>query len=362
MTRQPTGKPGYRVGLAGASSLLGQEILRVLKGRDFPVARVATFEADPEEPDLPVLDLSDHLSLEEASDEAPPDGLDVLFLAARPRSKAGEPSLLGKALEAAGFTRNAPAQTRCLVIDSAEALSDLPGRTLCIPSLESESRTALEPSLFPVLESPHPATIVLSKLLVHLARRCGVMDCVAQLYFPASEMGPRGIEELQKQTLSLLSFQKIPQKVFGAQLAFNLLSRLPGKHASEISAVESRIRRELRQYLANRVPMPALQICHVAAFYSLAFSIYVELSERSTAEAVSAALAGDHITIRRRSEAAPTQVDAAGSGDILVDAITPDPDRAHGYWIWAVVDNLRLAAENAVDIAETLLHPHHPRQ
>jgi aspartate-semialdehyde dehydrogenase len=361
MTRPLTGKPGFRIGLAGATSLLGQEILRVLKERSFPTARVATFEAE-EEPDLPVLDLSDHLAVEEPSEEVPPGGLDVLFLAARPRSKAGEPSLLGRALEAAGFRGAAPGQGRCLVIDSAEALTDVPARTLLIPSLENASRAVLETSLAAVRESPHPATIVLLKLLLRLAQHAAVKDCVAQIYVPASEMGPRAIEELQKQTVNLLSFQKIPQKVFGAQLAFNLLSRLPGKHASEISEIETRIRRELRQFLAGRIPMPALQLCQVAVFYSLAFSIYVELDRRSTVEAVSAALAGEHTTIRRRTEAAPTQVDAAGSGDILVDAITADPDRAQGYWIWAAVDNIRLAAENAVDIAETLLQPHHSRQ
>jgi aspartate-semialdehyde dehydrogenase len=362
MTRPLTGKSGFRIGLAGAASLLGQEILRVLKERNFPTTRVATFEAEQEDPEIPVLDLSDHLAFAEVSDETAPEGLDVLFLAARPRSKAGEPSLLGRALEAAGFAGTAPTEPRCLVIDSAEALSDVPGRTLLIPSLETALRAAPEPALSSVRESPHPATIVLSRLLLRLAQHFAVKDCVAQVYIPASEMGPRAIEELQKQTINLLSFQKIPQKVFGAQLAFNLLSRLPGKHASEISDIESRIRRELRPFLAGRVALPAFQLCQVAVFYSLAFSIYVALDQKATVEAVSAALAGEHITIRRRSEAAPTQVDAAGSGDILVDAVTADPDRAQGYWIWAAVDNIRLAAENAVDIAETLLQPHHPRQ
>jgi len=362
MMRQPTGKPNYRVGLAGASSLLGQEILRVLKARDFPVERLTTFEAEQEEPELPVLDLSDHLGFEEAGEEVTPGCLDVLFLAARPRSKAGEPSLLGKALEAAGFTQGAPAQTSCLVIDSAEALSDVPGRTLHIPSLEDANPPLPLVSVAQILESPHPATIVLSKLLLRLARRFTVKNCVAQVYLPASEMGPGAIEELQKQTVNLLSFQKIPQRIFGAQLAFNLLSRLPGKHAAEISAVESRIRRELRQYLAAHLPPPALQFYHVAVFYSLAFSVFVELEEKYTAEAVGAALAGERVTIRRRSEAAPTQVEAAGAEGILLDAITSDPDRPNGFWIWAAVDNIRLAAENAVEIAETLLPSRHAHQ
>ena len=52
------GKPGYRVGLAGATSLLGQEILHVLKERNFPLAGLTKLEVEPEEADLPVIDLS----------------------------------------------------------------------------------------------------------------------------------------------------------------------------------------------------------------------------------------------------------------------------------------------------------------
>jgi aspartate-semialdehyde dehydrogenase len=337
-------------------------MLRVLKGRDFPAARLATFEADQEEPDLPVLDRSDHLGFENAGDEAPPKSLDVLFLAARARTKAGEPSLLGKALEAAGFNRTTPDLTPCLVIDSADALCDVPDRTLSIPSLETAGRKFGPSPTARVFASPHPAMIVLGKLLFRLAERIPVKDCVAQVFLPASELGPRAIEELQRQTVNLLSFQKIPERVFGAQLAFNLLSRLPGKRASEICDIESRIRRETRQYLVDRVPLPALHCLHVPVFHSLAFSVYVELQEKSTIEALSAALAGGGISTRRRTEPAPTQADAGGSAEILVDAVTPDPDRAHGYWIWATVDNIRLAAENAVDIAEALLQPHHPKQ
>ena len=58
--------------------------------------------------------------------------------------------------------------------------------------------------------------------------------------------------------------------------------------------------------------------------------------------------------MRRRGESAPSPVDAAGSGDILVDNIRRDPANPAGFWIWATVDNIRLAAENAVEIAQDL--------
>jgi len=59
---------GYRVGLAGASSLLGQEILRVLKERGLPVSHRVAFEAEEEEPEK-----KDDEEEEEKADEGSED-------------------------------------------------------------------------------------------------------------------------------------------------------------------------------------------------------------------------------------------------------------------------------------------------
>jgi aspartate-semialdehyde dehydrogenase len=198
--------------------------------------------------------------------------------------------------------------------------------------------------------------------LTGLANQFPIKDCVAHIFFPASELGPRGIEELQKQTLGLLSFQKVSQRIFGAQLAFNLLPRLSGKHSAEMAGVELAIRRELREFLPAPIPSPALRSCHAAVFYSLAFSIFVELGEKPARDALATALLGNGITVRQPSEAAPNPVDVAGSGEIILDAVTNDPDRPGGFWIWAAVDNIRLAAENAVDIAQWGLLPRGAKQ
>ena len=50
-----------------------------------------------------------------------------------------------------------------------------------------------------------------------------------------------------------------------------------------------------------------------------------------------------------------SNVSVAGEGEIHIARIEPDPSVADGVWIWGAVDNLRLAATNAVQIAEGLL-------
>jgi aspartate-semialdehyde dehydrogenase len=353
-------RSGFRIGIAGASSLLGQEILRVLQDRHFPVAHVSKFDSDMEEGDLPVLDLSGGESLGEWEAEGEGGGLDALFIAARPRTRAGEPGL-GNALAAAGMKSGT--SPTCPLIDAANALHEFPGRIVAIPSAATTFHCAAATAAGSIFISPHPATIVLARILLRLAARFSLANSVAQVFLPASDIGPRGIEELQKQTVSLLSFQKYPHKVFGAQLAFNVLGRLSGKQGGESAQAEMAIRQELRECLGRSAARPALHFCHAPIFYSLAVSIFVELKDKPAREAVAAALSGNGIAVRARSETAPSPVESAGSGEIVLDAVSSDPDRPGGYWLWAAVDNIRLAAENAVDIAQAcLLRPQGPQQ
>lgn len=356
---KPTAQ-GYRVAVVGASSLLGKELITVLEERHFPISSLVTFEADEEKPDLPIVDLMEHSQAAVADEVVEERKLDFAFLAGRPQAAPNGPSFLRHAREAAGLD---PAASRCRVIDLGETLTDVPGTVLTVPFLERGEQgggAAVVRADSRFFVSAHPAAILISSILLRLGTHFRVERAVAQVFLPVSEIGARGIEELQKQTVNLLSFQKIPQAVFGAQLAFNLLPRLgrsrrsDGAEANGLTDLENRLRRHLREYLSGRVPIPALCIFQTPVFYSMAVSLYVETADEVAREALGRALDGEPIHVRRASQQAPSQVEATGSANILVDAISPDADHPRGIWIWAVADNLRLAAVNAVEIAESL--------
>jgi len=57
-------------------------------------------------------------------------------------------------------------------------------------------------------------------------------------------------------------------------------------------------------------------------------------------------------SLKGQVPAAP--VDVAGRDDIVVGPVLRDQKRPAAFWLWTVVDNLRLTARTAVDIAETL--------
>lgn len=382
-------KEGFRVAVVGASSLLGKELLTVLDEQAFPVSRLVTFEADAEEPDLPIVDLREDSQAAIEDRDVSEAELDFAFLAVRPRPL---PAFLTTAESLRRAVRQGTdngGRGHCFIIDLTgeglgQGVGEGPGEALaegavrpstdkvvCVPFLDRRfparlaaerpgagrsvsGRTGPEPGVSAFFVSAHPAVIMISSLLLRLAARFPLERAVAQVFVSASEIGPRAIEELQKQTVSLLSFQKLPHKVFGAQLAFNLLARLGKSGEPGLTDLESRLREQLREYLGGRVPLPALRLVQTPVFYCMALSLYVETAQPVTAEEAAAALPGEHLRVRRLSQDAPTPVEAVGSNDILVDAVATDPAHPTGLWLWAVADNLRLAAMNAVEIAKSL--------
>ena len=103
-----------------------------------------------------------------------------------------------------------------------------------------------------------------------------------------------------------------------------------------------------------RVPPPAVRFLQAPVFHSLAISLYVRLRDPAPLAALGETLGTAGFGVRRPSEAPPSPVEVTGSSDILVDTLAADPADPTGCWIWAVADNLRLAATNAVEIAESL--------
>ena len=350
------GKEGYRIAVVGASSLLGKELISILEQGKFPVSRVLTFEADETEPELPIIDLS-HASAAVVDDSQINEAeLDFTFLA----THLNELPAFLKSWQQKGTA------ARSLVIDLVgDGLAKKSGENHP-PEIAGQDRVGI-PFLdhrFPIAGihteaarfhvSAHPAVIAISALMLRLAARFPLTNAVAQVFCSASEFTSRGVEELQRQTVNILSFQKVPDEIFGAQLAFNLLSRLGKSGKGEMTTLEDRLHRQLHTYLGGRVPVPALRLLTVPTFYSVGVSLYVETAEPVTTEASTAALTGERIKVRKASLDAPTPVEVTGSSDILVDSISHDAEHPNGLWLWAVADNLHLAATNAVELAASL--------
>jgi len=160
---------------------------------------------------------------------------------------------------------------------------------------------------------------------------------------------------LETQTIKLLSLQPIAREVFDAQVAFNLLDRYGEASAERLADARSRIGCEVRVYLAGRLPAPAIQLVQAPVFYGCAFTVYAEFGSPPETASLQQALNAVGFQVGAPNEPAPSNVSVAGESRILLSQAERDPNVERGYWFWGAADNLRLAAVNAIRIAEKLL-------
>ncbi len=327
----------YKIAIAGASTLVGQELKDALA--DSPLA----------DANIVLLDEEDALGrLDQVGDE-------VTFIQ----------SIAADAFDRADFTffcgtedvtrRHWRSALRAgsTVLDLSGALDQESGVLVRAPWLGTENAAV---DLFtPAVAPAHPAALALALLLERLQQAAPVRFAAATVLVPASEFGRAAMDELHQQTVSLLSFQTLPRPVYDAQAAYNLLSGFGESASVSLSAIEARIRRHYDALTGGRGPSLALQVIHAPVFHGHTFLIAAELERPVEISAVEEALSGQYVDLIMEDTDSPSNLAATGQNDILV-RLRPEPGLRNPtlvsrLWIWAASDNLRLDAQNALACA-----------
>jgi aspartate-semialdehyde dehydrogenase len=237
-----------------------------------------------------------------------------------------------------------------VVIDLTGAAEDAPGARVRAPLAETDEH---EPDFAGPQVIAHPAAIAIALLLNRLHGAYPIARSVIHAFAPASEWGGPGVDELQQQTVALLSLKQMPKKVFDAQLSFSLLAQLGEEAAHPLLEIEERIERHLATLLdrPDAPPLPSLKLIQAPVFHGYSFSLWIEFEDAPAAPDLEETLAGESIEVRTGREEPPTNAGVAGQSGISAGVISPDRNQANAMWIWMVADNLRLAAENAALVA-----------
>jgi aspartate-semialdehyde dehydrogenase len=324
----------YRVAIVGAATLKGKEIVEVLRSRNFPAVDVRLLDDDESLGQLEAV--GDEMSFIQSVRTEQFERVDFTFFTSDQ-----------------ACTRNNWKVARDLgntIVDLSFALEEEPEAVIRSPWIEREAGHPVPPELQPgPVVVAHPAATVLALL----ALRAGKVErMTATLFEPASERGQKGMDELHEQTVNLLSFQDLPKNVFDIQIAFNMVTRYGSRSGLALEAVSERIMKHYRK-IAPGAAEPSLFMVQAPIFHGHVFAIYLETEKPVAMEDFSRMLAGDHVVVTQGSDDAPTNVNAAGQGDILL-SLTRDSSRANAVWLWAASDNLRIAALTAAECAESM--------
>jgi aspartate-semialdehyde dehydrogenase len=322
------------IAIVGAGSLRGKELRDVLEEHGVPGAKMRLFDEDIAVGML--THAGDEAAIIAAVDEASFAGAGLVFFAGRAEMAARH----------AEQARRAGAR----VIDLSED-PGLEGAAPWIPALDPLIGRPQAVDHAP-LRSPSAAAVVAASLAAALAR-FSPSRLVMVFLRPVSERGQEGVDELERQTVSLLSFQPVPEGVFGMQVAFNLMDAYGAASEPSLDAVRRSVARDARQALGGRVAMPAIQVLQAPVFFSYAFTAYAEFGVPAEDAEIQAALASAGLVVLPASEPRPTGMSVTGRPEAVLGPLVGDAGEK-GRWLWGAADNVRSVAANAVAIAEAL--------
>lgn len=331
--------PGfYRVAIVGAGSLKGKDVAEVLEQRNFPSSEIKLLDDDEATGKLEAI--KDEVTFIQSIRSQQFDKVDFTFFA----SDADSTRRNWKQVSNAGSS----------IVDLSYALETEAGAVVRAPWVERQLGQSVTPELAPIpVVAADPIAIVLALLILRVNAAIPVKRAVATVFLPGSEFGQKGMDELHEQTVNLLSFQQLPKDMFDVQVAFNLVSRYGDKAVSTLSSITDRILRHYKKITADQAVVPSLQIVQPPIFHGNAVSLNLQLGSAAEISQISGAIAGEHVSVTPTSEDAPSNVNAAGQGDILA-AVTPDASHPNSVWLWATSDNLRVAASIGVELAESM--------
>jgi aspartate-semialdehyde dehydrogenase len=328
----------YRVAIVGAASLKGKEVAELLNDRNFPAVDIKLLDDDESLGQLEAM--GDEVSFIQSLRAEQFDRVDFTFFASDP----------------ACTRKTSPTAQRAgsAVVDLSYGLEDDPNATIRSPWIERELGQLAQMELQPgpvVVAHPVATAMVLLALRVQKAGR--IRRIIGTVFEPASEHGQRGMDELHQQTVNLLSFQQLPTAVFDAQVAFNMITRYGQNSAPPLEMIERRVLKHYDRIAGGKVPKPSLLMVQAPIFHGHAFSLYFEMEESVALGDLSQALAGEHVVVTRLADDSPSNVSAAGQGEILL-SVARDVNFDQGYWLWAAADNLRMSAAAALECAESM--------
>ena len=334
----------FRVAIVGGATLKGKELKEVLEEKNFPAMDIKLLDDDESMGQLERV--QDEVSFVQPVSREQFTNVDFTFF-------ASDEDFTHEHWQMARDAGSA-------IVDLSYALETDMNAPVSAPWIEKElgrqTHLGLEST---AIQVAHPAAVTLA-LLVLRAQKAGALRTVAATVFePVSEQGRRGMDELHEQTVNLLRFEQMPTAVFGSQVAFNMIGRYGQDSDHTLESIEHRIGSHLKKLLEGHAPVPSLMLLQAPVFHAHTFSVYIETEKKISVGDFIQAIDGEHIEVARAAEDSPSNVNVAGKDEVLV-TVRRDVLHENGFWLWAAVDNLRLAAITAVECATVLaaVRPH----
>lgn len=332
-------KTSYVVGIVGATGAVGQELVRLLHERNFPLAQLRLF-ASARSVGKTFTVGGQTLTVEEAKLGAFA-GVDLAFFA------AGGGVTRSLALDAVA--------SGCVVIDKSSALRMRDDVPLVIPEINPEGLQAHGG----IIANPNCSTAVMLMGLWPLHREFGLKRIFVSTYQSVSGTGAEALQELEAQVLASVHGDPIKHKVYPCPIAYNCIPQVDTFGDDGYTGEETKMAEESRKIMGLpelRVSATCVRVPVVRA-HSIAVNAEFERSVSvDRAREVVAAFPGAELVDDPSTQSWPTPLDFAEKVKCGVGRIREDSALDNGLSFWVSGDNLwKGAALNAVQNAELMM-------
>ena len=329
-----------RVAIVGASGAVGQEFLRVLAEREFPIDELLLFGSQRSAGTKYMFRGKEHtVKLLQHGDDF--KGVDIAFTSA-----------------GAGISKEyAEDITRygAVMIDNSSAFrmdEDVP---LVVPECNAEDALVRPRG---IIANPNCTTIMMVVALKAFEKLSHIKRIHVSSYQAASGAGQAAMDELYEQYRQVLAGEEVTVDKFAYQLAFNLIPQIDVFQDNGYTKEEMKMYYETKKIMHSDVETSAMCV-RVPSLRSHSESIWIE-TERpiSVEEARKAVEEGEGLVLMDNpaEKEYPMPLFLAGKDPVSVGRIRKDLANPNGLTFWIVSDQIKKgAALNAVQIAEYLI-------
>jgi aspartate-semialdehyde dehydrogenase len=327
---------GYRIGIVGATGMVGQEFIKVLLQRKFPVSAINLFASDRSAGRKVYVGSQEILVKETAGDSF--DNVDIaLFSAGSDISKHFAPIA---------------AKSGALVIDNSAAWRMDPRVPLVVPEVNVEDIKKHRG----IIANPNCSTIQMVVALYPLHKVNPIKRITVATYQSVSGTGLAAVEELTKQSKTVLEGGNVVPHVYAHQIAFNLLPEIDVFMDNGYTREEWKMVEETRKIMHAEHLQVSATCVRVPVFIAHSEAIHAEFTEYMAPDEARTLLSkapGIKVLDDPNVSLYPQPWLAAGTDETYVGRIRSDASLMNGLVMWVVSDNIRKgAALNAVQIAE----------
>ena len=329
----------YTVAVLGATGAVGQEMIKILQERNFPVGKLLPL-ASARSAGKTLKFKGEDVTIEEARDEAF-QGVDIVLGAAENDiAKKFAPAIV---------------KAGAVFVDNSSAFRLDPKVPLIVPEINPEDVKNHQG----IISNPNCSTIITVTAVNALNSISPIRTMTASTYQAVSGAGAGGPIELMNEVEAIREGKTYEPKVFSHQIAYNLIPQIGGEQFEGYTSEEMKMQNEGRKIMhlpelkvsCTCVRVPVVRSHSISV--SLHFDKHISVQE---AREVIAKAPGCRLVDDLANRQYPMPLDTSDQDIVFVGRIRPDLTDENGLCLWCCGDQVRKgAATNAIQIAELLV-------